>query len=162
MALHIGDLFERLSLPFTDGAVVGDITYYATPVPASPLRLRISLSPTIRIDEYDGLRLDVVHTEKGVLDTAMLRFADHGTFTRRDAERDRRPGQSGYAKILDFRDRDWNPWRSAELGALRNAIERYTAVWFPGAWNTAAPSTEARSAYTAPAVPPARSGARAR
>ena len=161
MALHVSELFERLALPFTDGAVVGD-TYYATPVPGSPLRLRISLSPTIRIDEYDGLRLDVVHTEKGVLDTATLTFADHGTFETRDA--DRRPGQSGYAKILDFRTRpEWTPWPSAHLGALRTAIAQYTRIWFTGDGSAScgkhATSPEAKTAAL-PQTPPRAGRAR--
>ncbi|MBP5935395.1 hypothetical protein [Streptomyces acidiscabies] len=160
MALHASELFERLNLPFADGAVAGD-TYCATPVPGSPLRLRISLSPTIRTDEYDGLCLVVAHTERGVLDTATLSFAGRGTFDHRDAALERRPGQSGYAKILDFRTRPHRSlWRSARTSALRTAIGRCTSMWFPGAWTTAAPGTAARTAYTAPAVSPARSSTR--
>ncbi|BBC30753.1 hypothetical protein SGFS_020470 [Streptomyces graminofaciens] len=161
MSLHAQQFFtEHLTLPFTEGAVVGN-TYYATPLPNSPLRLRIDFSPTIRENEYGGLRLAVVHPEKGDLDAVVLTFDEHGTFTRRDAARDVRPGFSGYARILDLRHHNRQPpWHGAEVAGLRSAIEQYTNIWFPGAWATsprARPTARtARKVPTAPHSPAAR------
>ncbi|WP_405729201.1 hypothetical protein OG885_09880 [Streptomyces sp. NBC_00028] len=132
MALHAQQFFDDvLELPLHQYAIVGD-ALYASPQPNSPLRLRIDFAPTIRHSEYDGLRLRVVHPEQGVLDTAILRFADHGTFARRDNGRDLVPGRDGYAVI-----RDWHahssqpPWHGADGTRLRTAIEQYAHFWFP-------------------------------
>ncbi|WP_435217957.1 hypothetical protein [Streptomyces sp. bgisy034] len=132
MALHVQQFFEDvLALPFDEYAVVGN-AYYAAPQPNSALRLRIDFAPTIRHGEYDGLCLRVIHPDHSVLDTAMLRFADHGTFARRDAARDLVAGRDGYAVI-----RDWHaqtsqpPWRGADGAGLRTAIEQYAHFWFP-------------------------------
>ncbi|MDT0615009.1 hypothetical protein [Streptomyces lancefieldiae] len=134
MALHVQQFFDDvLELPFDRYAVVGD-ALYAAPHPNSPLRLRIDFAPTIRHGEYNGLRLRVIHPEQGVLDTAILRFADHGTFERRDAARGLVAGRDGYAVI-----RDWHanssqpPWHGADSMGLRTAIEQYAHVWFPPA-----------------------------
>ena len=45
----------------------------------------VDFSRTIRENEYDGLRLAVVHPEKGDVDAVVLTFDEHDTFTRRDA-----------------------------------------------------------------------------
>ncbi|MEU9398014.1 hypothetical protein AB0D86_49625 [Streptomyces sp. NPDC048324] len=155
MSLHAQQFFtEHLTLPFTESTVVGN-TYYATPLPNSPLRLRIDFSRTIRENEYDGLRLAVVHPEKGDVDAVVLTLDEHDTFTRRDAAREVHPGYSGYARILDLRHHNRQPpWHGADVGGLRAAIEQYTQVWFPGAWTTAARSRPA--ARTARNIPTAQ------
>ncbi|KPC62632.1 hypothetical protein [Streptomyces chattanoogensis] len=135
MSLYVQQFFDSVvTLPFDDHAVVGN-SYYATPHPDSPLRLRIDFAPTIRHGEYDGLRLRVIHPNQGVLDTAILPFADHGTFARRDAARDLAAGKDGYAVF-----RDWNgartgepPWKGAQGTGLRTAIRQYALIWFPDA-----------------------------
>lgn len=123
---------EVLALPFTDHMVVGD-SYYAAPTPDVARRLRIDFAPTIRHGEYDGLRLRVIHPDQGAVDTAVLAFAEHGTFARRDAAHGLAAGRDGYAVF-----RDWNsarssepPWKGADGSALRVAIERYARLWFP-------------------------------
>ncbi|MGQ4482645.1 hypothetical protein [Streptomyces sp. SAS_276] len=130
MALHAEQFFTQ-QLDLTDGTVIGDI-YYATPRPDTPLRLRIGFSRTIRADEYDGLRLQILHAEQGsVLDTVILAFADHDTFRSRDTAIDRHPGYDGYAKLRDWHQRDEPPWQGAATTKLRRAIEQYTCLWFP-------------------------------
>ncbi|MFF2508740.1 hypothetical protein ACFVTY_36045 [Streptomyces sp. NPDC058067] len=151
MALHAQQFFDdALELPLDQYAIIGD-TLYAAPQPNSPLRLRIDFAPTMRHGEYDGLRLRVIHPEQGVLDTAILRFADHGTFTRRDTARDLMPGQDGYAVI-----RDWHnsgpAWHGADGTGLRTAIEKYAHVWFP-------PPAASRPAACSVAQPAATTGA---
>ncbi|MGW2646819.1 hypothetical protein ACWC2T_18305 [Streptomyces sp. NPDC001393] len=163
MALHAREFFmEHLKLPFTEATVVG-ATFYAAPT-SGPLRLRIDFSPTIRAGEYDGLRLATLHQDCGQLDTVVLRFEDHKTFDHRDATQGRAPQNSGYGTFKEFRDRpDWVPWQGAHTAGLREAIEQYTTVWFPGAWTASAPSrTVGRTARKAPSPPPSRSGSRTR
>ncbi|MFE7302664.1 hypothetical protein [Streptomyces sp. NPDC057579] len=151
MSLQIEQFFDNvLALPFDDHAVVGN-SYYATPQPGSPLRLRIDFAPTIRHGEYDGLRLRVIHPNQGVVDTAILPFADHGTFARRDAARDLPAGRDGYGVF-----RDWHrtgsgepPWKGAEGTGLRRAITQYARIWFP---DTPAPAP-ARPATARAALP---------
>lgn len=155
MSLHAQQFFtQHLTLPFTESTVVGN-TYYATPLPNSPLRLRIDFSRTIRENEYDGLRLSVVHPEKGDVDAVVLTFDEHDTFTRRDTAREVQPGYSGYARILDLRHHNRQPpWSGAAVGGLRAAIEQYTQLWFPGAWTTAPRSRPAaRTARNVPTAP---------
>ncbi|QEV04950.1 hypothetical protein [Streptomyces prasinus] len=160
MALHARAFFmEHLKLPSVDAAVVGN-TYFATPAPGSPLRLRIDFARTIRADEYDGLRLATIHQDRGELDVVVLRFEDHNTFDHRDAARGRSPQESGYGTFYEFRDRpDWVPWEGAHTHVLRDAIEQYASVWFPGAREAPAPSrASARTARKAPASPATHSG----
>ncbi|MFD9967710.1 hypothetical protein ACFWYA_05925 [Streptomyces sp. NPDC059011] len=164
MALFADEFFvDHLKLPFAEAAVIGN-TYYATPVPGSPLRLRIDFAGTIRSGEYDGLRLVTLHQERGELDVVILRFEDHKTFDHRDAVQGRSPRQSGYGTFHEFRDRpDWVPWEGAHTGGLREAIERYASVWFPGDRRTTASSPAlGRTSRMAPAPPPTRSGTRSR
>ncbi|MFI7364113.1 hypothetical protein ACIBO4_18455 [Streptomyces sp. NPDC050149] len=132
MPLHAQQFFDDvLEMPFNQYAIVGD-ALYAAPQPNSVLRLRIDFAPTIRHGEYDGLRLRVVHPEQGVLDTAILRFADHGTFERRDPARGLVAGRDGYAVIRDWHANSSQPlWRGADGTGLRTAIEQYAHVWFP-------------------------------
>ncbi|MEU3553341.1 hypothetical protein [Streptomyces fragilis] len=159
MAMHARAFFlEHLRLPFSDATVVGN-TYYAAPQPDSPLRLRISFARTIRADEYEGIRLTVLHAERGELDAVTLLFQDHHTFDHRDAAQGRRPTESGYATINEFKDRpDWVPWKDAHTNRLRDAIEQYAAVWFPAARAATAPTSAAnRTAHHTPAPPPASS-----
>ncbi|MFE0087691.1 hypothetical protein [Streptomyces sp. NPDC058991] len=164
MALFTDEFFvDHLKIPFAEAAVVGN-AYYATPVPGSPLRLRIDFTGTIRAGEYDGLRLATIHQDRGELDAVKLRFEDHKTFDHRDATQGRSPRQAGYGTFHEFRDRpDWVPWEGAHTGGLREAIEQYASVWFPGAWKTTASSrAPGRSAHKVPVPPPAHSGSRSR
>ncbi|WSQ12929.1 hypothetical protein OG604_37050 [Streptomyces sp. NBC_01231] len=135
MALYAREFFmEQLKLPFTEARVVGSI-YYATPVPGGALRLRIDFARTIRADEYNGLRLAAIHQDRGELGAAVLRFEDHKTFDHRDAAQGRSLGAPGYATVREFRERpDWVPWEGAHTNRLRDAIEQYASVWFPGSW----------------------------
>ncbi|MDT0382300.1 hypothetical protein RM572_26430 [Streptomyces sp. DSM 42041] len=162
MTLHARDFFAELSLPFTDSHVVGD-TYLATPDPGGPLRLRIDFTRA-RADVYDGLRLAVIHRDRGELDVVVLRFDDHKTFDHRDSTLGHSPTSMGYAVFHDFRERpDIVPWRGAHTNGLRDAIEQYSAVWFPGAWRP--PSrvrASSRAPVKAPAPPAARGAGRAR
>ncbi|MEU6230332.1 hypothetical protein [Streptomyces sp. NPDC047042] len=164
MSLHAQQFFtEHLTLPFTESTVVGN-TYYATPLPNSVLRLRIDFSRTIRENEYDGLRLAVVHPEKGDVDAVVLTFDEHDTFTRRDAAREVQPGYSGYARILDLRHHNRQPpWHGADVSGLRAAIEQYTQIWFPGSWKTTARTRPAaRTARNIPAAQASPTGTRTR
>ncbi|WP_414170788.1 hypothetical protein ACMATS_24855 [Streptoverticillium reticulum] len=160
--MYAREFFAELGLPFTDATVVGT-TYYAAPTPG-PLRLRIDFSPTIRTGEYDGLRLATLHQDRGQLDAVVLRFEDHHTFDHRDATRGRTPRDTGYGKFKEFRDRpDWVPWEGAHTRGLRDAIEHYTTIWFPGAWTPCAPNrATGRTAGKAPFQPASRAGSRAR
>lgn len=103
MALHAGEFFAELKLPFAESAVVGD-TYYATPTPGGPLRLRIDFTSTRRANQYNGLRLATVHRDRGDLDITILRFAEHRTFHHRDSARDVLPHQSDYGTIKEFKN----------------------------------------------------------
>ncbi len=167
MSLQAPEFFAELCLPFHNSTVVGS-TYFAAPVPGAPLRLRIDFSRTIRADTYGGLRVAVVHPDRGEIDAVALSFVDHGTFHRRDEATNTRPNTNHYG-IFHYRPFDKfqrpgrPPWDGAVTTGLRDAIEQYIAVWFPGTWTASAPSRAAgRTAHTAPAVPVARSGARAR
>ncbi|MFD3585832.1 hypothetical protein [Streptomyces sp. NPDC058683] len=138
-------------------------TYYATPTPGTPLRLRIDFSRTIYAGTYGGLRLAVVHPDRGEMDTVALSFADHGTFHRRDEAHSTPWNSSKYGTFDKYHRPGQPPWEGAVFTGLRDAIEQYTAVWFPGAWTPSAPSRAAgRTAYPAPAPPVVRSGARTR
>ncbi|MGW2651607.1 hypothetical protein ACWC2T_43745 [Streptomyces sp. NPDC001393] len=164
MALHAQEFFMgHLKLPFTEATVVGN-TYYAIPEPGDPLRLRIDFSTTHWANEYGGLRLAILHPDRGELDVTVLRFADHKTFDHRDSTRGVHPHNSGYGTFREFKDRpDWVPWEGAHTSGLRHAIEQYTTVWFPGAWTPSAPNrATGRTASKAPSPPPSRAGSRAR
>lgn len=77
------------------------------------------------------MRLTVVHPDRGALDTAVLTFADHQTFARRDAAQDIGPGWDGYARIRDWHENGPPPWKGADLTGLRLAITHYTQIWAP-------------------------------
>ncbi|MFD3997442.1 hypothetical protein [Streptomyces sp. NPDC058583] len=126
MPLYAQEFFDRLDLPLPFGTVVGDV-YYATPTD-SPIRLRIEFARTIMDRQYDGLRLAVVHAERGTLDTVHLRFAEHGTFTRRDAERS---SGDGRGVIRDWHQDGRPPWADADLTGLRTAIVEFVQVSCP-------------------------------
>ncbi|MEU5833053.1 hypothetical protein ABZ820_05090 [Streptomyces diacarni] len=162
MAMYARRFYDELGLPFPDSVVVGT-TYYANPIPGGPLRLRIDFCRTIRVDEYGGLRLATLHQVSGELDTAILRFEDHHTFDHRDARHGRTPQHSGYGTFTESRDRpDSVPWEGAYTEGLRDAIEQYTAIWFPGTSETSAPGRAAgRAARPAPPQSSVRRGGRA-
>ncbi|MGW4289635.1 hypothetical protein ACWEIK_22190 [Streptomyces sp. NPDC004673] len=155
MLLQASEFFAELCLPFTDHTVVGD-TYFATPVPDAPQRLRIDFTSTITVDTYGGLRVAVVHPDRGEIDAVALSFLDHGTFHRRDEATNTRPNTHGYGVIHKHHRPGRPPWDGAVTTGLRDAIERYTAVWFPGAWAASASRhAAAHTPRTAPAPPTA-------
>ncbi|MGW1234727.1 hypothetical protein [Streptomyces californicus] len=133
MPLQAAEFFAELCLPFHDHTVVGN-TYFAAPVPGAPLRLRIDFAETFHADTYGGLRVAVVHPDRGETDAVVLSFLDHGTFHRRDEATNRRPNTKHYATFDESHLPGRPPWHGAVTTGLRDAIEKYTAVWFPGAW----------------------------
>ncbi|MEU6612016.1 hypothetical protein ABZ922_44710 [Streptomyces shenzhenensis] len=148
MSLQTAEFFAELCLPFTDGTVVGN-TYFATPVAGAPLRLRVDFVGTIHADTYGGLRLAVVHLDRGEIDAVVLSFTDHGTFHRRDEANNTRPNTKRYGTFDTYCRPGRPPWEGAVTTGLRDAIERYTAVWFPGAWPTSTPHrAPGRTAHT--------------
>ncbi|MFE9686795.1 hypothetical protein [Streptomyces sp. NPDC006285] len=162
MSLQSREFCAELCLPFHDHAVVGN-TYFAAPIPGMPLRLRIDFSPTIRADTYGGLRLAAVHPDCGEIDVVTLSFVDHGTFHRRDEAANTRPNTPAYGTFDKYHRPGQPPWEGAVTTGLRDAIEQYTAVWFPGAWTAPAPGRGAgRAAPPSHSVAIARSGTRAR
>ncbi|MCC9706023.1 hypothetical protein E4N62_12605 [Streptomyces sp. MNU76] len=162
MSLQAPEFFAELCLPFHDHAVVGN-AYFAAPVPGAPLRLRIDFTETIHADTYDGLRVAVVHPDHGEIDAVALSFVDHGTFHRRDEAHNTRVNTKQYGTFSTHHRPGRPPWEGAVTTALRDAVEQYTAVWFPGSWAASTPSRPAgRTAHPAPARPSARAGGRAR
>ncbi|MGW4345289.1 hypothetical protein ACWEL8_09455 [Streptomyces sp. NPDC004690] len=133
MPLHAAEFFDELGLPFRDSTVVGN-TYYAAPVPDSPLRLRIDFSRTVYADTYGGLRVAIVHPHGGETDAVELSFLDHGTFRRRDEANNTLADSDWYGAFYGKYYRGRTPWEGADTTGLRAGIQQYTAVWFPGAW----------------------------
>ncbi|MEU3963249.1 hypothetical protein AB0F42_26140 [Streptomyces buecherae] len=162
MSLQASEFFAELRLPFRYHTVVGT-TYFAAPTPGSPLRLRIDFNPTIYADTYGGLRVALVHSDRGQLDAVTLNFVDHGTFHRRDEATAVRPNTKRYGTFDKYHRPGQPPWEGAITTGLREAIEKYTNTWFPGAWTAASPTrTTGRTLPAAPTPPPTRSGTRAR
>ncbi|MGC0328082.1 hypothetical protein RKD23_001072 [Streptomyces sp. SAI-170] len=162
MSLQAPEFFAELCLPFPDSTVVGS-TYYATPVAGAPLRLRISFTGTMHADTYGGLRLAIVHADRGEIDAVALSFVDHGTFHRRDEAHNTSANSKHYGTFGTYHRPGMPPWEGAVTTGLRDAIEQYTAVWFPGAWAASAPHrTAGRTAHKAPAPLAARSGGHTR
>ncbi|MER5348667.1 hypothetical protein ABT030_52545 [Streptomyces mirabilis] len=162
MSLQAPKFFAELCLPFHDSTIVGN-TYYAAPVPGAPLRLRIEFTGTIHADTYGGLRAAIVHPDRGEIDAVALSFLDHGTFHRRDEANNTRPNTKQYGTFDKCHRSGRPPWEGAVTSGLRDAIEQYTAVWFPGAWAASAPSRAAgHNAHRTPIPPATRSGARTR
>ncbi|MFF8732044.1 hypothetical protein ACF073_37070 [Streptomyces sp. NPDC015171] len=162
MSLQAAEFFAELCLPFHDQTVVGN-TYFAAPVPGAPLRLRIDFTLTIHADTYGGLRLAVVHPERGEIDAVALSFVDHGTFHRRDEASNTRPNTKQYGTFDTHHRPGHPPWDGAVTTGLRDAIERYSAVWFPGAWAASAPTrTAGRTPRSTPAPAAGSAEARAR
>ncbi|KUN40423.1 hypothetical protein AQJ30_07170 [Streptomyces longwoodensis] len=160
MSLRAPEFFAELRLPFPSGTAVGN-TYYATPIADAPLRLQISFTDTMYRNTYGGLRLTVMHVDRGKIDAVALSFADHGTFHRRKGALHHRNMPDTFNITLAKPGQP--PWEGADTTGLRDAIQRYAAVWFPGAWTESAPSRAAgRTARPALTLPAARSGTRAR
>ncbi|MFG3078262.1 hypothetical protein [Streptomyces sp. NPDC048225] len=159
MPLQAAEFFAELCLPFHDHTVVGN-TYFAVPVPDTPLRLRIDFTRTIHADTYGGLRVAVVHPERGEIDAVTLSFVDHGTFHRRDEATNTRPNTKQYGTFDTHHHPGRPPWDGAVTTGLRDAIEQYTAVWFPGASAASARRTVGRTPRRIPAPPATPAGAR--
>ncbi|WP_432012667.1 hypothetical protein [Streptomyces cucumeris] len=158
--MHAPEFFAELRLPFPSGTTVGT-TYYATPIAGSPLRLQIGFTATQYRNAYGGLRLTVMHMERGKIDAVALSFADHGTFRRRQGQLHGRNMPDTFNITLASPGKP--SWEGADFTGLRDAIERYAGIWFPGTWTASAPSRAAsRSAHATPSPPAARSGARTR
>lgn len=126
MPLHAKEFFDELALPFPSGTVVGD-AYYATPAGDPPLRLRIEFAQ-ITDRQYDGLLVAVVHAERGVVEARRLRFAEHGTFARRDAAQGIADGRG---VIRDWHKSGPAPWAGGEFAGLRKAIEDFAQICCP-------------------------------
>ncbi|MET9567447.1 hypothetical protein [Streptomyces tauricus] len=147
MSLQASEFYAELCLPFHGHAVVGN-TYFAAPAPGTSLRLRIDFSRTIYADTYGGLRLAVVHPDQGEIDAVTLSFVDHGTFHRRDEASNTPPNTKEYGTFGKYHPPGRPPWDGAVVTELRDAIRRYSDVWFPGAWTASAPGRRTR--YTMP------------
>ncbi|MEV7731632.1 hypothetical protein AB0O75_05860 [Streptomyces sp. NPDC088921] len=131
MSLHAQHFFtDLLDLPVHERRVIGDACY-AVVSPDSPLRLRIEFAQTIREREYGGLRLSILHPDRGALDHAYLSFADHGTFAVRDARLGKQPGHDGYGVVRDWHHNDTSPWIGAAVIPLSQSIQDYLEVWTP-------------------------------
>ncbi|WP_217570598.1 hypothetical protein [Streptomyces sp. GbtcB7] len=152
MSFHAREFFAELMLPFPHSTVVGN-TYYATPTPGSSLRLCIEFAPTIYADTYGGLRASVVHSDRGEINAVALSFVDHGTFHRRDEAKNTPRNNSTYATFnTRYHQADQPPWEGVVTTGLRDAIEQYCSVWFPGSWPASPPPrTTARTARHVPA-----------
>ncbi|ULR48445.1 hypothetical protein [Streptomyces deccanensis] len=162
MSLQASEFFAELCLPFRVHTVVGN-TYFATPIPGMPLRLRVDFSGTIHADTYGGLRLAVLHPDRGEIDAVTLGFVEHGTFHRRDEATNTRPNTKRYGTFDTYCRPGRPPWEGAVTTGLRDAIERYTAVWFPGAEVTFTPKrTVSHAPRTTPAPLANPTGARTR
>ncbi|MCX5395608.1 hypothetical protein OHA55_01125 [Streptomyces sp. NBC_00102] len=160
MPLYAAEFFAELHLPFPNGTTVGS-AYYATPIAESPLRLMIEFTDTQYRNAYGGLRLTVMHMERGRIDAVALSFADHGTFHRRQGQLHGRNMPDTFN--INFGGPGKPSWEGADFTGLRDAIERYTGIWFPGAWAASAPSRIAsRSAHTVPAPPTTHGSAHTR
>jgi hypothetical protein len=162
LPLQAVEFFAELCLPFHEHTIVGN-TYFAVPVPGAPLRLRIDFTRTIHADTYGGLRVAVVHPERGEIDAVALNFVDHQTFHRRDEATNTRPNTKQYGTFNTCHRAGRPPWDGAVTTGLRDAIEQYTAVWFPGAWAASSPKrTAGRTPYSTPAPPATHAGTRTR
>ncbi|GAA2313016.1 hypothetical protein Scani_78850 [Streptomyces caniferus] len=162
MPLYAREFFTELGIPFANSTVVGN-TYYATPIPGDPRRLRIEFSPTIRAFTYGGLRVQVIHPHTGEVDSTVLTFSDHETFLLRDRIESERPGYSQHGTFDKYHRAGEMPWQGAEFDGLRRAIEQYSQVWFPGAWATATPSrSPGRTVHQAPTPQASPSAGRTR
>ena len=81
-----------------------------------------------------GLRLAVLHPDRGEIDAVSLGFVEHGTFHHRDEAANTRPNTKRYGTFDTYCRLGLPPWEGAVTTGLRDAIEQYTAIWFPGAW----------------------------
>ncbi|WP_328939274.1 hypothetical protein OG288_37305 [Streptomyces tauricus] len=143
MSLQARKFYAKLCLPFQDHAVVGD-AYFAAPVPDILLRLRIDFTRIIYADTYGGLRLATVHRDRGEIDAVALSFVEHGTFHRRDEAENTQPNTQHYGTFGGHHRPRRPPWDGAVVTELRDAIRRYSDVWFPGAWTASAPGRRTR------------------
>jgi hypothetical protein len=151
LPLHAEQFFTSALPHQLDGAVVGD-SFYA-PAPDLGIRLRIDFYETIHQHTYGGLRMSVIHSDKGQLDAVILSFANHGTFRARDLRTGTRPATSGYATIRDFpHDEEHRPWQGGDFTTLAHAVHQYARIW-----GIPAPEPAGRKASRTTAPAPAAS-----
>lgn len=114
MSPQASEFFAELCLPFRDSTVVGD-TYYVTPVPGGPLRLRVGFTGSINRDTYGGLRLAIVHLDRGEIDAVAPSFMNHGTFHRRDEAHNTSANTKQYGTFDTYNRPGRPPWEGAGL-----------------------------------------------
>ncbi|MFF9778650.1 hypothetical protein ACF1HJ_34010 [Streptomyces sp. NPDC013978] len=90
-------------------------------------------------------------------------FVEHGTFHRRDEATNARPNTKRYGTFDTCCRPGRPPWEGAVTTRLRDAIEQYIAVWFPGAEVAFTPKlTVDRTPRSTPAPLATRTSARIR
>lgn len=97
-----------------EGEVLGGVLY-SEPSKDERKVLRIELAPGRRSQEYEGLRVQVVHKDGGVIDSAVITFAET------DALRGDKTTILGYLS---------DPLRGLRVAGLRDAVCSYASVWF--------------------------------
>ncbi|WP_406401948.1 hypothetical protein [Streptomyces uncialis] len=145
MSLHAEQFFTQAFPHRLDGAVVGNSFYAASP-PGSQLRLRIDFYETIYQHKYGGLRLTVLHPDKGTVDVIALSFKDHGTFRERDTTRTYDQGfvHAGLGGTEP-------PWKGGDFTHLAQAVRTYARMWgFPASEPTVRSAQRAASLLPAP------------
>ncbi|MFI1886010.1 hypothetical protein [Streptomyces jumonjinensis] len=147
MSLHAEQFFTSGFPHQLAGVVIGNSFY--SQAPDSGHRLRIDFYETITQHKYGGLRLSVIHPDRGKIDTLALSFKEYGTFRARDAA----SGTYDRDVVHAFPGGAEPPWRGGDFTSLVHAVHTYAGMWgFPAPDLTARPS----SRVAAPAPAPSR------
>ncbi|MEU3602646.1 hypothetical protein ABZ714_28615 [Streptomyces sp. NPDC006798] len=152
MSLHAQQFFTSGFPHQLPGVVIGNSFY--SQAPDSGHRLRIDFYETIMKHKYGGLRLSVLHPDRGKIDVVVLSFKEYGTFRARDAA-----SGSTYDRdvVRAFPGGAEPPWYGGDFTFLVRAVHAYAGMWgFP------APDATARTPKPAASPVPAPSPARAR